>query len=302
MPNYPGRSCSVCHKHGCIQDHQQWCYMDDGVLTQTVLEGLGEVFRRSGHPQVPYPPLLQIVRNMYMMDAERQYVWPSASASASFPPLSSCLPCSSTFEFPSEALDLFAGNNADGLAGCIQDAFVGPPPHPTDGQRADNGRFIGPDHARFLEMPSSNPRAPAAANAPYMQCEPSPSYTAFATWAQGYVAEPHVPGPNKDMSYASQSRPPPPLEPSLPSPIPSPVPSVSPIERLEQGTYQHKQLFEGTPAGPIHFNAGLGVRYGALDTLIDGAEPAFIPSASIGMKASIRFEVCFQREARRLRV
>ena len=75
----------------------------------------------------------------------------------------------------------------------------------------------------------------------------------------------------------------------------SPIPSISVTEHLEQGAYQHQQLVEGMPAGPIHFNAGLGVCYGGLDALANGGDSAFSLGASIGVKASIRFEVRLQR-------
>ncbi|PIL26937.1 hypothetical protein GSI_10075 [Ganoderma sinense ZZ0214-1] len=268
-------------------DHRQWSYMDDGLLAQTVLEGLGEVLRRSGHAQAPYPLFLQIVRDM--VETERQYVWPSTS----FPTI--CPPALHT-----EALDSFAGNDVDGLARYMQNAYIAPPPYPTDGQMADGSRIICPD-VPFLDISSSNPRA-AAADTSYVQYEASPSYTASAPWAQGYVAGLHVAAPNEETSYARQSGPL--VEPSYPSPTPSPVPSISIIEHLEQGTYQYKQLVEGTPAGPIHFNAGLGVCYGSLDALANGDDPAFSPSASIGVKASIRFELLQlpRQEMRQVRV
>ena len=78
----------------------------------------------------------------------------------------------------------------------------------------------------------------------------------------------------------------------------SPIPSISVTEHLEQGAYQHQQLVEGMPAGPIHFNAGLGVSFGGLDALANGGDPAFSLGASIGVKASIRFEVRLRRVIR----
>ncbi|KAM5544006.1 hypothetical protein V8D89_002623 [Ganoderma adspersum] len=285
------RPCVTCHKHGCVQDHK-WCYIDDRVLTETVLEGLGEMFRRSGHAQAPgpYEPLFHIVRNI--ADAERQYVWPSASCPTIFP----CPPT-----FPSEAVDLFTGNDVDGLAGCLQDAYIAPPPYPRDGQVADDVS-IGPGDVPFLDSYQ-----------PSIQYDPSPSYTAStASWAQGYV-----PGPNEDVNYMREPRVSLPtllreafvapfgqplVQPSFQAliPLPSPIPSISVIEHLEQGTYQQKQLVEGTPAGPIHFNAGLGVCYGALDALANGGDPAFSLGASIGVKASIRFELLqFPRKSMR---
>ena len=47
----------------------------------------------------------------------------------------------------------------------------------------------------------------------------------------------------------------------------------------------------GTPVGPIYFNGESGVLLGALDDLADGEKPAFDADASIGVKASLRWEV-----------
>ena len=48
---------------------------------------------------------------------------------------------------------------------------------------------------------------------------------------------------------------------------------------------------KGTPAGPIYFNGDIGVSLGSLGALANGEEPAFDAAASIGVRASIRFEV-----------
>ena len=111
--------------------------------------------------------MFPIIHNV--ADAERQYVWSSVLC----PTIRPCPPT-----FPSEAVDLFAGNDIDWLAGCMQDAYIAPPPYPTDSQGTDDGHFIGPGDVRFLE-----PYQPS------MLYDPSPSYTASsAPWAQGYVA------------------------------------------------------------------------------------------------------------------
>ena len=68
-------------------------------------------------------------------------------------------------------------------------------------------------------------------------------------------------------------------------------PSISVIEHLEQGTFARRQAVNGTPAGPIYFNGESGVLLSALDNLADGGKPAFDADASIGVKASLRWEV-----------
>ena len=81
---------------------------------------------------------------------------------------------------------MFAGNDIDWLAGCMQDAYIAPPPYPTDSQVTDDGHFIGPGDVRFAGSCQSS-----------TQYVPSPSYTASSTpWVQGYVA-----GPNEDVNY-----------------------------------------------------------------------------------------------------
>ncbi|KAI1784440.1 hypothetical protein LXA43DRAFT_1066760 [Ganoderma leucocontextum] len=213
------------------QEHK-WCYMDDNVLVQTVLEGLEEMLRRRGNTRAPYYPSFHAAG---MMNTEAQSIYPSVYHTMNYPP-----------NFNTE--ESFVANDVDALAGRMQNAHIAPPPHATDIWSADGGASHGP----------------------------SSSYDPSAPWVRGYASAPPDAVPDEDMRYTGQHANL--VEPSFPSPVlPGPVPSISVIEHLEQGTYPRKQLVKGTPAGPIYFNGGLGVSSGA--------------AASIGVKASIRFEL-----------
>ena len=86
--------------------------------------------------------------------------------------LPAIVPCHSTFH--SEATDSPAGNDVDGVAGCMQNAYIASPPYP---------------YVCFRDS-----------RQPSMQCDHIPPYTASsAPWAQGYVA-----GANENVNYIRQ--------------------------------------------------------------------------------------------------
>ncbi|KAI0748944.1 hypothetical protein C8Q74DRAFT_380944 [Fomes fomentarius] len=90
-----------------------------------------------------------------------------------------------------------------------------------------------------------------------------------------------------------------PSPPPLPGPTeealaPTSAPHASRIrvvDSLHQDTYPAKQPVDGIPAGPIRFNGEHGVTLSTLDALVNGTSPAFDHASSIGVKASMRFQL-----------
>ncbi|KAM5543999.1 hypothetical protein V8D89_002616 [Ganoderma adspersum] len=190
-----------------------------------------------------------------MMDSPAQYIYSSA-----YPPMI----YTPTFD----ARGPFGAKDMDMLTARMGNTFITPPAHSAD---------IWAAHG--------------SASVSGQQGGGSYEYDVFPPWQEGYVSVPQDADHDDEGIRYDEQHVNFPVELSFVPTAPDPVPSISVVEHLEQGTYQYKQVVEGTAAGPIHFNAGLGVCYGALDALADGAEPAFSSAASIGVKASLRFEL-----------
>ncbi|KAM5544003.1 hypothetical protein V8D89_002620 [Ganoderma adspersum] len=104
----------------------------------------------------------------------------------------------------------------------------------------------------------------------------APPHDVPSPWAEGYRNVPQdADCGSEGIRHADQH-----VNPVKPSfrvvpTAPEPIPSISVIEHLEQ----------------VYFNEGLGVSLRSLTTLANANEPAFYAAASIGEKASIRFEL-----------
>ncbi|PIL26945.1 hypothetical protein GSI_10083 [Ganoderma sinense ZZ0214-1] len=245
--------CPVCYDYGCLQEHR-WYSVENTVLIQTVLKGLQEILRRDNNARANYPG------GAGMIDSPPHYIYSPAYPPTIYPP---------TFN----AADSFGTKAMDALADRIQDISISPPAYSADIWAAQGSAPVSPQEG----------------------FGPSPNYDVLAPWSEGYVSVPQDAGPSGDVdniSYAEQhvNRVEPSFIPTVPT-APGPVPSISVIEHLDQGTYAPKQCVKGTPAGPVYFNGGRGVSLGSLAALANGGDPAFDAAASIGDKASVRFEL-----------
>ena len=80
-------------------------------------------------------------------------------------------------------------------------------------------------------------------------------------------------------------------EPNVAPPFPFLPPTSFHLEHMEQTPYRGTQRVGSISAGPIIFGDEDGVLLSNLDSIVDGGTLAFSASASIGLKASMRFEV-----------
>ncbi|TBU54296.1 hypothetical protein BD310DRAFT_828303 [Dichomitus squalens] len=241
--------------------------MHDYVRLQTLYLLIGKMLQQYEQFRAPYAPL--IIRQA---EAERQYSQSYPYYLITDPP-------------PPDVGRSVGAHDMEELAAWMQTTSITAPTCPQETYIATQHAAAGVSSMQtppnLWPLQDGNSCQPAWLDDPYCSFDPS----AFP--GDGYVGGHQDATLGEGIDCAVQ----PEVYTDAALVPPNAAPSISVIEHLEQGTYSRKQAVKGIPAGPIYFNGENGVLLATLEPLVDGEKPAFNPNASIGVKASIRFEL-----------